>query len=154
MTGARCIVPATIILLAVLLPSRALAQDSDPAAVLMEADRAFARETGERGIEGWMAWFAEEASMNTGGVEIRGHEAIRSAMAPLLADSDLRLEWEPERAVIEGDLGYTVGGYRIVGRDSSTDEIRLLTRGRYLTVWRRQVDGSWKVLEDIGSPAD
>ena len=46
----------------------------------------------------------------------------------------------------DGTLGYTWGRYRVEAGDSITG------RGRYLTVWRRQPDGSWKVDADIGSP--
>jgi ketosteroid isomerase-like protein len=35
-----------------------------------------------------------------------------------------------------------------VGRDGATEVIR---RGTYMTVWRREKDGRWKVIADLGS---
>ena len=36
-------------------------QDSVPGAVLTEADRAFLAATDERGLDGWLEWFAPDA---------------------------------------------------------------------------------------------
>ena len=32
------------------------------------------------------------------------------------------------------------------------DSSRVLRRGHYLTVWRREPDGSWRYILDLGSP--
>lgn len=145
-----------------LLPSLACAhggaadRPSDAAAELLAADRAFAAATAERGVEGWVAWFAEDGAMVRGSGEVVGHAAIRAAMGPFLEDPALGLRWEPTRAEVApgGDLGYTVGTYEIVGRDPATGEVTAtLENGMYLTVWRRGADGGWEVVADIGSPA-
>jgi ketosteroid isomerase-like protein len=126
----------------------------DEAAVkdsLMQADRDFAAATGERGVEGWVSYFAPDGAMVTSGRgEVEGHEAIRDIMAPVLADSAPRLLWEPVHAEVGhgGDLGYTIGRSQRVARDSAET---LLGTGNYLTVWRRQADGTWKVERDIGT---
>jgi ketosteroid isomerase-like protein len=71
-------------------------------------------------------------------------------MGPFLADSNPRLLWELVRAGIgtSGDLGYTIGSSRRTERDSANT---LLGTGTYLTVWRLQPDGTWKVEVDIGT---
>jgi ketosteroid isomerase-like protein len=73
-------------------------------------------------------------------------------MTPLLSNTTRRLVWEPGRAEVAlgGDLGYTIGDYRV---EATASPDSVLSRGKYLTVWRRQPDGSWKVEADIGSPA-
>jgi ketosteroid isomerase-like protein len=118
---------------------------------LMQADRDFAMATAERGVEGWVSYFAPNGAMITAGRgEVEGHDAIREIMAPVLADSAPRLLWEPIRAEVGhgGDLGYTIGRSQRVARDSAET---LLGTGNYLTVWRRQADGTWKVERDIGT---
>jgi hypothetical protein len=53
------------------------------------------------------------------------------------------------------------GGGVIEGRDaigeamatSDTEGNKAVETGRYLTVWRRDSEGAWKVVVDMGSPA-
>ena len=117
---------------------------------LMEADRVFKRETEQRGVDGWVDAFARDGRM-FGGTVIEGHDAIREAMADL-ADPNFSLEWEPVFAEVSssGDLGYTHGTYRRSFRDEN-DELVVQT-GRYVTIWRRDDAGAWKVALDIGDP--
>ena len=119
-------------------------------AELLAADRAFAQATAENGIEGWLAWFADDGAMTLAGVELRGHAAIREAMTPLLSDPASRLVWDPVSAEASPDatLGYTTGRYRVVRVPGDS----VLSRGTYVTVWRRTPDG-WKVVMDIGNMA-
>jgi ketosteroid isomerase-like protein len=60
--------------------------------------------------------------------------------------------WAPERASVSaaGDLGYTVGRFstRVIGPDG----VEVERTGLYLSIWRRQADGSWKVEMDLGNP--
>jgi len=121
-------------------------------ASLTAADREFARATAARGVEGWVANFAEDGVMLRAGAIVRGHAAIEELMAPAFSDSSYSLSWEPEHGEVSAsaDLGYTVGRYesRRVGPDGSS----LLGAGRYVTIWRRDSAGHWKVVLDIGSP--
>ncbi len=62
-------------------------------------------------------------------------------------DSSFSLTWRPESAELaaSGDLGYTYGIYTYQDRDTSYE-------GTYVTVWRKQADGSWKFVLDTGNP--
>jgi len=120
---------------------------------LMEADRAFARSVADRRLEAWVAAF------DTAGIQMRpnvpftpGHGEIRRLMTPDFADTSWRLSWEPQMAFVSAsaDLGYTLGTYRSARRDSSGQE-RSGT-GKYVTIWRKQADGGWKVVFDGGNP--
>lgn len=124
----------------------------DPAE-LMEADRQFAVETAARGADGWAAWFAEDGRMYRERGYVDGREAIREAMVPAFADSLRTLRWAPDTAVVaaSGDIGYTLGHWESVIRTPAGDSV--LGRGNYVTLWRRQPDGTWKVAADIGNQA-
>ena len=117
---------------------------------LMEADRVFARETSERGAVGWADAFASDGKLFSGGTIIQGHSAIEEAMA-VLDEPDYTLMWEPEFAEASGDLGYTHGTYRRESVDANGNPV--VETGRYVTVWRREEDGTWKAIIDIGSAA-
>ncbi len=116
---------------------------------LMEADRAFARDTAKKGSEAWVAWFAEDGMIVPAeGPLTPGRETVRQRVASFLDDPGLVFTWEPEMADVAaaGDMGWTVGHYRAELKRAG-EEPRVQT-GRYLTVWRRQADGSWRVVLD------
>jgi ketosteroid isomerase-like protein len=46
--------------------------------------------------------------------------------------------------MVSGDLGYTWGHYKIT-TDGETKH------GKYMTVWHRESDGTWKVIADMGN---
>lgn len=124
-------------------------------AELMEVDRAFANSMAEGGLDAWVGHFAPEGAMISGQGEITGEPYIRAAMAPIFSDSTVVFTWSPDRARVaeSGELGYTIGDYRISRRDSTGQLAETLDRGKYVSIWRRQPDGTWKVVADIGSSA-
>ncbi len=123
----------------------------DPA-VLMEADRAFARDVAAGGSAEWASWFAEDGAMIQPMVgEVQGHARIQEVMAGL-DQPGFSLSWDPLRADIaaSGDLGWTTGVYasEVVGLTGDT----IRDRGRYVSIWRLQADSSWRVVMDLGNP--
>jgi len=131
-------------------------QPPDPEEVrqsLMDADRAFAAATAERGLEGWLAAYDSSGiQMEPDAPFTPGIGAVRAAMAPAFADTSFHLTWEPTMAFASkaGDLGYTLGTWRSASRDASG--VEAVHTGKYVTIWRRQADGSWKVVFDGGNP--
>jgi ketosteroid isomerase-like protein len=71
---------------------------------------------------------------------VEGAAAIAEAMRETLTDGTL--SWAPIASRRLGDLGFTVGKASYRGKES--------WRSTYVTIWRRQADGSWKVLFDTG----
>ncbi len=57
------------------------------------------------------------------------------------------LTWEPQAAEVarSGDLGYTYGLYTVTTKDTSF-------QGTYVSIWKKQKDGSWKFVLDTGNP--
>jgi ketosteroid isomerase-like protein len=138
-------------LLVALLTGCARAPDVTTArAALMDADRAFNRATAERRTDGWMEFFAEDASMIRSAGTITGRAAIREDMTKAFADTSFTLTWEPLQSDVgaSGDLGYTNGKFEARFRDAHGNPA--VRTGRYLTIWKKQTDGSWKVVRDIG----
>jgi ketosteroid isomerase-like protein len=128
----------------------------DPEAVrasLIAADQAFAAATAAKGLEGWLAAFDTTAIQMEPDVPFTpGLAAIRGAMAPAFADTTWRLTWEPTMAFASaaGDLGYTLGTWQSTRyNDAGRGQV---STGKYVTIWRKQADGSWKVVFDGGNP--
>jgi ketosteroid isomerase-like protein len=118
---------------------------------LMAADRAFDAATADRKLAGFSSFLAENAStLRADEPVVRGKQAMVEDWKPLLEDQSLSLRWHPISAEISksGDLGYTIG----VSAATRTDKAgsRLVGSGKYLTLWRMQKDGSWKVEFDTG----
>lgn len=111
---------------------------------LEAADRAFAQATHDRGADGWADTFAPDGVNWGGGQLTSGHDAIRADIASLLEKDDLT--WQPiaSRMGPGGDVGFTVGTFAVI------EEKRVKLKGSYQTVWKKQPDGSWKILADAG----
>ncbi len=127
------------------------APDAEAArAAIRDADVAFAEATQARGVDGWVEYFADSGVQVTPGRNVVGRAAIRELMAPSLGDTTRTLTWRPTSAEVsqDGSLGYTIGRWERTAR--RRDSV-LVTRGSYVTIWRRQADGSWKVVLDVGN---
>jgi ketosteroid isomerase-like protein len=78
-----------------------------------------------------------------------GQQAILALMATY--PPDFAVDWTPQEAVIakSGELGFTWGNYRVTFHDKAG---KLVTEyGKYLDVWRRQNDGTWRWIADAGN---
>jgi ketosteroid isomerase-like protein len=111
------------------------------APALEAADIAFAKDTAARGIEGWVAAFDPAGGQMTKQGRVEGAAAIRELMSGLLAST--KIEWAPIASAARGDIGYTVGKATFTGKDDSW-------RSTYVSIWKQQADGTWKVLFDTG----
>ena len=62
--------------------------------------------------------------------------------------------WAPDTGALaeSGELGFTAGTWQI--RPPGTPEGADLPHGRYLSVWRRQPDGGFRAIADLGGNAD
>jgi uncharacterized protein (TIGR02246 family) len=119
---------------------------------LLDLDIAFMQEVARGGGEAWASYFAEDGRMFSGDGWVVGRDAIREHMTEVFADSTLGLRWKPDLADVSvlGDMGYTIGTYRLTSRGESGAPVDM--SGTYLTIWRKESDGTWKVAVDIGNP--
>jgi ketosteroid isomerase-like protein len=120
---------------------------------LLAADRAFDAATAEKKFDGFSSFLADNvATLRADRPVVSGKAAMQQVWKPLLENKSISLRWQPLSAEISKskDLGYTVGSYTI----TQTDEKGSATvgSGKYLTVWRLQKDGSWKVEFYTGVP--
>ncbi len=120
------------------------------AVAIRNADLAFARATAERGVDGWVGYFADSGVMVIPGRNVVGRSAIRELMAPELADTTEAFTWRPVSVEVSssGNLGYSIGRWDRTPRLATGGPAR---HGSYVTIWRKQGDGTWKVVLDIGN---
>ena len=118
---------------------------------LLAMDREFAQASVQFGApQAFYMYMADDAVMLPNGSErLVGPESIRDALA---ANRGMTLDWTPIDGAVaaSGDLGYTWGTWKATSPDLETGGVTL-SSGRYLTVWRREVNGPWRVVLDMGN---
>jgi ketosteroid isomerase-like protein len=151
----RCKPPVLMpaLLIAVLMPGCSASNPRAARDELLAVDTKFSRDVAEKGLEVYEQYFAEDAvSMPAFEPMVEGKTAILDTYRPYYRDPRFKLTWQPMRAEVsrDGTLGFTIGRYQVTHVD---DQGKPITRtGKYVTVWRREWDGTWKVVLDGGSP--
>lgn len=123
---------------------------STDVAFLFDLEKKFAQDTAAGGGAAFAKWFAEDAvTLANGQASVVGRAAI-SANTTWTAAA-YQLTWTPEggRMSASGDMGFTWGHYSGHGKDKMGNPVD--TAGRYMTVWKKQADGSWKVELDASN---
>ncbi len=107
------------------------ATDSKPATTetLRQLEADFMKAAAERGADGYMSYYAEDAiEVPNGSEAIHGKANIAKTMG-FLNDKNNRLTWTPVDAGISlsGDLGYTSGKYEFRSKDKD-GEVKVESR--------------------------
>jgi ketosteroid isomerase-like protein len=115
------------------------------------ADTDFSKDASKFGTgEAFGRYAASDAQMFSGpGEFISGPAAITQSFGSPTEKSSL--VWHPVHGEVSqaGDLGFTVGNAVFTGERE--DGARILRYSKYLTVWKKQRDGSWRFVVDGGN---
>jgi ketosteroid isomerase-like protein len=118
--------------------------------LLFDLEARFARDVAARGGAAFADWFAGDAvALGNGAAPQIGKAAI--ARSATWSPKDYQLTWTPTDALMgpSGDMGYTWGHFEGHSKDANGNPVT--TSGRYITMWRKEPDGTWKVVLDAGS---
>jgi ketosteroid isomerase-like protein len=118
--------------------------------LLFDLEARFAKDVQERGGAGFAAWFAEDGVLlGNGAAPAMGRVAI--AKSANWESKAYQLTWTPVDAVMgpSGDIGYTWSHYEGRSRDANGNPVTV--SGRFITIWRKEADGKWKVVLDAGA---
>jgi|SRR5579863_6837220 len=123
----------------------------DTASTLRQLEADFMKAAAERGSAGYLSYYADDSvELPNGGDAIQGKVNIAKGMG-FLDDKNNHLTWIPVGADISasGDLGYTYGTFEFssIGKDGKST----VEHGKYTSIWKKQKDGSWKVVLDMGN---
>ena len=119
---------------------------------IIRTEAAFQRARAERGMEGWLEFFADDTALIAPGSElVFSKQAMREKLTREGWNPQLLLEWHPVKVDVaaSADIAYSVGTWRMTGTDAKGGKVSLT--GKYLTVWKKQADGSWRAVADIGN---
>jgi uncharacterized protein (TIGR02246 family) len=99
------------------------------------------------------AHYAPDAYTVAGGVNpISGAANIRNLFGAIAADPNFDMTFDGDKIEVagSGDLAYVRGRYTDRYTDPATNQVKQ-ERGSFLTIYRKQDDGSWKVVEDFNA---
>ena len=114
---------------------------------MVDTDQAFSEACAQKGMrKAFLEYMADDAVLlRPGNLPLVEDDVVRYLSAH--EDTSFVMKWEPKGGDLSAsnDLGYTYGVYEVKTKDT------VLT-GTYLSIWRRQEDGTWKFVLDTGNP--
>lgn len=129
-----------------------MAQPAIPAdlAAMADTERAFARTATVKGWrDAFLEFFADDAIAFTPAVTSAKDRLRKQPSTPF---TEFELIWEPRTGDVSasGDLGWLTGPSTSINHKSAPRTPRY---GCYLSIWRKQPDGRWRVFIDVGADA-
>jgi uncharacterized protein (TIGR02246 family) len=117
---------------------------------IKDVEAAWVKDAMSKDPDKWASYFAEDGSgLYPGAPTVTGKAALKAAMAPDMADPNFTLTFQSNRVVAAkgGDMAYSQGTYSMTMTDPKTKK-PVTDKGKYLTVYAKQADGSWKAVAD------
>ena len=117
-----------------------------------DVEAAWVKDVGAKDVEKFVSYYADDATLlMPNAPALDGKDAIRAALKPMLADPNFSLTFQGTRADASkgGDLVYTTGAYTMTVSAPKNPKSVMTDKGKYLTVFRKQPNGSWKAVADM-----
>jgi|SRR5215213_251192 len=116
---------------------------------MVKTEQAFSKMAEEKNTrDAFIAFIADDGLLFRPGA-VNGKEWLLKSPAPPPSDKRPLLAWQPAYAGISasGDMGFTTGPWE--AKADIIDE-KPQGYGHFVTVWKKQADGSWKFVVDLG----
>lgn len=120
-----------------------------PLQAMIDTERAFAETASRKGIrDSFLEYFAPDSVAFIPSPVPARDRLLRQPPRPA---SEYELRWEPRAgdAASSGDLGWLTGPSTFIDHTAADAAPQ---HGNYLSIWRRQPDGAWRVYIDVGAP--
>jgi ketosteroid isomerase-like protein len=120
------------------------------AAALTRLDEAWSQAAVARNVDSVAAFYAEDATAYPPDAPAAvGFAAAKKVWADAFADSSYHVSWKTTHADASkgGDIGYTTGTYE--ESFNGPGGKRVTDKGKYVCIWSKQPDGTWKAIRDI-----
>jgi ketosteroid isomerase-like protein len=138
----------SILMVLVCLAASVIAQGQTPLQEMVKTEQAFSKMAEEKNIrDAFMAFIADDGLLFRPGA-VNGKKWMLEHPVPP-SDKKPLLAWQPSYAgmAASGDMGFTTGPWEF--KNDIKDE-KPSGYGHFMTVWKKQPDGSWKFVVDLG----
>lgn len=116
-------------------------------ATIRGLDSAWTKAAEAKNVDQAVAYYADDASMLAPAEPVAtGKAAIRAAWSGMLGAPGAALTFGPDKIDVSGDRAVDMGTYTYTVNDKAGKP--QTSKARYVVVWGKQADGSWKVLID------
>ena len=117
---------------------------------LREADASYSKAGNTRDLDGFVAHYASDAvGYPPNEPAVTGVDALRAYLGKFFQDSAFAATFQPVSIEVssDGTMGYTLNTVEL--RATGPDGQPASQRIRDFHVWRKQADGSWKLVIDL-----
>ena len=118
-------------------------------AAIQKADSLWAVAAGTKQMDNFMSAVANDGVILAPNAPIADNpDAIKNLMNVFFNLPGYALTWQTAKVEVagSGDLAYSRGVYQLNMNDAQGKP--MTEKGKYLTIWKKQSDGSWKVAVD------
>ena len=146
------IISIAVMACALLGPVRAASSDAIVMA-LRQTEETWNKEFATKDTAKLVAHYSEDATLMAPGMPAaHGKAAISKVLTEMVGDAALQLKFQAARVEVAkgGDMAYTEGTYTMTMTDPKSKK-PMSDHGSYVTVYKKQSDGSWKAVSDIAS---
>jgi ketosteroid isomerase-like protein len=117
-------------------------------ATLRKLDDEWSKAAGAKDVEKTISYYTDDALiMPPNSPVLHGKDAARGMWNGMFSVPGFGGGWKSTKVEVSGDLGWVTGNYEMNETDAAgkpkTD------KGKYLEVWKKQADGSWKCVADM-----
>ncbi len=119
-------------------------------AAIRQTDAACSKAAETKQLDAWAGCYTDDASVFPPNTSIiTGKEANRRHLEHLFEVPGLHLAWQTTKVEVarSGDLAYSSENYEETANDPNGNPVT--DRGKGVAVWKKQTDGSWKMVADI-----
>ncbi len=142
------------VVLASLLAGCAPAEAPDTRAAdekaIQELEVAWSKTAGEKNLDAFISYYADDAVALAPNTPIAtGPAAIKVEIGKMFAMPGFALSFAGTKVAVarNGDLAYSVGTYSMTVNDPKGAP--MTDKGKYMTVFRKNAEGKWKVVGDM-----
>src|SRR5947199_6393750 len=144
------ILAGCITLLSFTFAGTAAAADTKIEQALRDLDAKWSAAAGAKDIDKTVSYYSEDAVvMPPNAPSAKTRETIRSAWKEMLTSPGAAISWKATKVEVanSGDLACVSGTYEQMMTDASGKPAK--DRGKYVEIFKKQADGTWKVIVDI-----
>jgi ketosteroid isomerase-like protein len=149
---ARLVLAGCIALLTFTLACQRQAPNTRAAieSTLKELDAQWSKAAAAKDLDKTVSYYADDAIvLPPNAPAATTKEAIKGVWKDMVTNAGYAGGWTATRVEVaqSGDLAYLSGTYDMTLNDAKGKPVK--DRGKYVEVWKKQADGSWKTVADI-----